>query len=257
MRLGLVALVLAALAAPASISVASAPRSLEKTVVKPLRLREQCLRRAERSHVVRFRAADGTRLLGVVFGRGRSGVVLSHGLRGDLCSWTAEARKLAARGYRVLAFDSRGHGSSATRTGAARWRVDLDAAAAARELRRRGVASVVLAGSSMGGIAVLVAAADLTPPVSGVVSLSGPRSFVLLDAEKAVRRMQVPVLFAAAEFDDPFQVDARALYEAAASSEKRLEILPGSGDHGTRLLRNAPPRAAFNAFLAAHSTAPA
>jgi hypothetical protein len=84
-------------------------------------------------------------------------------------------------------------------------------------------------------------------------SLSAPRSFVLLDAEAAARRLQVPVLFAVAEFDGTLPEDARALYEAAASSERPLEILPGSCDHGTRLLRNPPLRGAVDVFLAAHS----
>jgi esterase/lipase len=258
MRQRFVVLALLVLGAAGAVWAAPAPGSTERAVaqprLKPLPLREKCLRRTERLRVVRFRAADGIRLLGVTFGRGRSGVVLAHGLRNDFCSWVPYARTLAARGYRVLAFDFRGHGSSATQRGTNTWRNDLDVVGAVRELRRRGVASVVLAGSSLGGTAALTAAATISPPVQGVISLSAPRSWVLMDAENAVRRMQVPVLFLAAELDDPLQDDARALYEASASGDRRLEILPGSGAHGTRLLPHPPMRAAIEGFLAGHSS---
>src|SRR5262249_58402337 len=58
-------------------------------------------------HLVRFRAADGARLLGVALGRGGVGVVLSHQLGSDFCEWVPYAKKLSREGYRTLAFSFR------------------------------------------------------------------------------------------------------------------------------------------------------
>ena len=92
-----------------------------------------------------------------------------------LCEWLPTARSYARLGYRVLVFDF--HDQD---------RVDDDVVAAVAELRRRGVARVVLVGSSMGGTAVLVAAARIRPAVAGVVSLSELAVLRDLDARTAV-----------------------------------------------------------------------
>ena len=114
--------------------------------------------------MVRFRAADRVRLIGVMVGRGPRGVVLAHqggGAPPNLCSWMPYARQLARAGFRVLAFDHRNSGSSARVGSPTRaWRVDLDVRGAVAELRRRGATSVVLGGASLGGTAVLAAAAS-------------------------------------------------------------------------------------------------
>ena len=64
----------------------------------------------------------------------------------------------------------------------------------------------------------------------------------------------MPTLFASAEDDDPFDDDARTLFEAsAASADKRLELL-------SRRARTAPgllcdpsvPKALFDDCVAAH-----
>jgi pimeloyl-ACP methyl ester carboxylesterase len=145
----------------------------------------------------------------------------------------AYARTLAKVGFRVLAYDSRSHGSSAK---ARLLRLDLDIRGAVTELRRRGAGAVVLAGSSAGASGVLVGAGSIQPPVQGVVSLSAPRGLGPIDAEAAMPRLRVPVLFVAAEQDDGVAAEARLLHQTAAASDKRLEIVP-SGEHGTDLLR--------------------
>ena len=78
----------------------------------PLKLTDHCVTKADRSHVVRFAASDGTRLIGLQVGSGPRGVVLAHGYRSSLCEWLPQARRLARGGYRVLVFDHRNHGSS-------------------------------------------------------------------------------------------------------------------------------------------------
>src|SRR5687768_14374802 len=81
---------------------------------------------------LRFRAADGTSLVGHVFGSGRKAVILGHQSQGSLCEWLPYARRLARLGYTALAVDFRGHGLSQARTGAAANRLGLDLAAAVK-----------------------------------------------------------------------------------------------------------------------------
>jgi pimeloyl-ACP methyl ester carboxylesterase len=170
-----------------------------------------------------FPAADGP-TAGVVLGRGRTGMVLGHQAGSDLCEWLPRARELAKQGRQVLAFD---FGPSA--------HITQDMVAAAAELRRRGVTRMVLVGSSMGGTAAIAAAAEITPLVAGVVSLSGPEEYQGADAATAAPKLRVPVLFVAAEDDPPFDDAARALYKAVPGHDKQLVILEGGG-HGTSLL---------------------
>ena len=220
---------------------------------RPLKFRHSCATKAERSHVVRFRASDRVRLIGVELGRGPRGVVLAHQGASDLCIWLPYGRALAARGYRVLVFDHRGFGSSGSPGRSIRRnRVDYDVLGAIRTLRARGATSVVLAGGSLGGAAVVSAGARATPPVNGVISLSAPASFGRLDLVKAARALQVPVLFVAEEEDQPFSDDARTMYEACPSADKQLAVLPGV-DHGIFMLREPSIRALVDDFLARHS----
>jgi alpha-beta hydrolase superfamily lysophospholipase len=239
----------------AGVSTPSARPAAETKAPKPLKLRETCVRRSDRATVVRFRAADGVRLLGVMLGRGRAAVVLAHESgTATLCSWLPYGRTLARRGYRVLVFDARGHGSSsASRSPSRRFRVDLDAAAAAREMRRRGARSVVLAGGSFGAMASIAAGASLRPPVDGVVPVSPGVTFRGLDAEEAARRLNVPTLFVVAQEDAGFPEAARTLYEATATPDKRLLVVAGFGHGSDVLALSAEARAAVDRFIDDHS----
>lgn len=251
-RTALLAAVTVGIAAVA-VGVSASPAKTVK--LRPLVLKERCVTRAERQRVLRFKAVDGVRLIGVEFGRGQRVVVLAHqgGAPPNLCGWVPYARTLAAAGYRVLVFDHRKFGSSGR---ASHWRradrVDLDVLGAIRTLRARGARSVVLGGASLGGAAVLAAAPHATPAVDGVISFSSPRNYVNVSALAGVQASNVPVLFLAEEDDDPFDDDARALFEASAARDKQLEIYPG-GEHGFRLLRNPSTRALVHSFLARHS----
>jgi dienelactone hydrolase len=173
----------------------------------------------------------------VVLGQGRTGVVLGHQAGSDLCEWMPRARALARSGRQVLAFDFGPSGH-----------IKQDMLAAAAELRRRGVTRMVLVGSSMGGTAAIAAAAEITPPVAGVVSLSGPEEYRGADAATAAPKLRVPVLFVVAHDDPPFADDARALYKAVPGHDKRLLILQGGG-HGTSLLEFGDQAARVRAEL--------
>lgn len=104
----------------------------------------------------------------------------------------------------------------------------------------------------MGGTAVLVGGVNARPAVDGVVALSAPSEISRMDGVAAARRLQVPVLYVAGDKDDPFDDDARALYEATASAAKSLEILD-SGYHGTQFVRyDAVGGSLIERFIAAH-----
>src|SRR5690349_1426676 len=138
MSLRLAAVVLVFVALLSAMRVSAPPAQTQR--VKPLRLREICVKRVERRHIVRFTASDG--------------------VPPNLCGWLPYARALAAAGYRVLVFDHRGFGSSGSTSRRSRAnRVDFDVLGAIRTLRARGVQSIVLGGASLGGAAVLGAAA--------------------------------------------------------------------------------------------------
>jgi pimeloyl-ACP methyl ester carboxylesterase len=222
----------------------------------PPRLVDWCATKADRKAAIRFRAADGARLIGVLLGpaRARSGVVLSHEGSGGLCNWLFYGRRLARQGHRVLAYDAAGFASSPGSRDR-RWRYDHDVAGAARELRRRGVQRIVLVGGSLGAMSSIVAGADITPPVNGVVAVSPGAVFSGLDARAGASRLRVPVLYLAAEDDPGFPEIARSLYASTPSVEKQLVVRP-TGGHGYQMLRNAagaPNRELVDAFVRAHT----
>ena len=216
-------------------------RFLHARLARPLPLLDSCLSSAERASALRFFAADDTPLVGVMVGTGPRGIVLAHGSASTLCEWLLYARELAASGYRVLAYDASGL-----------LHVDLDAEAAVEALRRAGAKRVAVMGSSLGALAVDIAGATLPEQPNAVVSLSAPSSVGPLRALDAVARLSAPVLFMAAQDDQPFSDDARSLYAAAASSDKTLRVVPGSA-HGVDLLQDASLRAFVWSFIAAHT----
>ena len=203
-----------------------------------------------------FYAADGTKLVGHRFGKGTTAVILAHQSEGSLCDWVPYARRLASQGYFVFPVDFRGYGFSQIRTGAASTRFAADLAATAKALRKLGKKKVFLVGASMGGLASLVAGANVTPAVTGVVSISSPARFRGMDALKTAPRLRVPVLYLAAAGDDnagfDFSQDAEAMHAATASNDKRLEVLPGSL-HGIGLIAGSTrAKAAVEGFLKGH-----
>lgn len=248
-------LVIAAAAAVALSAGAADSDSAQRPRVKPLVLYENCLTRAERRRAVRFTTFDRVRLIGVELGSGPRAVILAHqGGGGEgpwLCAWMRYARVLALQGYRVLAFDHRGFGSSGRTTHYTRaTRVDFDVLAAIQVMRARGARQIVLAGASLGGAAVLSAAALAPAQVDGVISFASPQVFGRVDALAASRALRVPALFVSAAEDDNFAEEARALYEASGSPDKRLAIVPGFV-HGAPVLRDPATRQLVDAWIQA------
>jgi len=123
-----------------------------------------------------LRTSDGVLLAGRSWpasGDRRAAVVLAHGFSAskDEPAVVAVAEALQHRGYDVVCYDARGHGSSEGDCTLG----DLerhDVAAAVAEARQR-CGSVVLVGASMGAIAVLRYAVS-DPDLAGVVTVSSP-----------------------------------------------------------------------------------
>lgn len=109
--------------------------------------------------------SDGGIVHGDLYGGGSRGVVLLHGGRFNKESWAAQARILSDTGFRVLAIDFRGYGESVGPGQSDRFTapLHLDALAAVRFLRHRGVESVAILGASLGGHAAANALAAASP----------------------------------------------------------------------------------------------
>jgi len=227
--------------------VASLPRvrvTSVPTTTAPAGVGAQCLTPQERPNTVRFSSRNGAELTAAVFGEGRRGIVLAHQSPGDLCDWAPYARELAKTGYQALSLDLNGNGGSTPSRGTpSDAQFDLDVAAAVGVLRGRGVEKIVLIGASLGGAAVVKAAAEVEPPVAGVISLSAPATTSGVDALAAARELDVPALFMAAENDPVAAQAAEEMHDAAPKQHARLEIYPGVS-HGTALLnREVEPKA--------------
>lgn len=240
------------------------------TLLRPLKPLKQPSARCGAPHskatLVRFKAADGTGLDGVIVGSGTAGVVLAHEYNNDLCGAWPFANYLAKRGYRALAIDMRCFGRSACPQGDAAGRVVDDLVAAVAELRHRGVTKVAVVGASMGGSAALIAATRVQPSIDAVVELSGeanPTSLlhIPLNAQATVQQLTVPAMFVVANLDQFTSVDeTRAMHQADKTADKRLLVLPSQFDgfHGWQVLTEAS--GAFSstatkvaAFIAAHT----
>ncbi len=193
------------------------------------------------SEALRFRAGDGTRLAGRIFGAGDVGVVLAHQIDNDQTAWFEVASELAAHGFAVLTFDFRGYcpggigGCSEPGALADTW---MDVLGAARVLRERGATRVWLVGASVGGDACLQAASTGPPDLAGVITLSSPKFLGAYDIRPATMEpIAVPKLFIAGRRDGDAPSSARRFY--AWSSEPKAILLVPTGEHGTDLFRFA------------------
>ncbi len=163
-------------------------------------------------------------------------------------------KKAAGLGYPVFAFDFRNGGDSQERRYPGNRRCGADVAAAVKAVRRLGATKVFSVGASLGGSAVLQATANVRPPVTSVVSVSGAAE--LVDAIAAVRRVEVPAPYLADDHDTPFQNDARRLFAATAARDKTLKFIAGRARQPARR-RERRGRATIEAFLSRSRATPA
>jgi non-heme chloroperoxidase len=100
---------------------------------------------------------DGTMLRAVIAGDGPP-VILAHGYTATLAEWNVVWDELLARGFRVIAFDHRGHGSS--NLGSDGIGSQPMAADVAAVLKHFDVRDGILVGHSMGGFVTIRAMLD-------------------------------------------------------------------------------------------------
>lgn len=172
-------------------------------------------------------------------GSGLIGIVVDHQAGQNLCGSMAWADTFAAEGYLAIApsLDDEYQVS--------------ETEAAVGYLRAHGATKIVLLGASMGGTAVLIAAAQLEPPVQAVISVSGPAAYSPLDASVTAPKLTVPVFYSAGADDESFAADETMMYRATAEKDKVLDIVPGSSDHGFDLLGSLLEK--VNVFIGAHA----
>ena len=170
------------------------------------------------------------RLAAVSIGTGSVAVILAHQVSGSLCEWWPYARSLAAR-FRVVAFDFDGFGASPSGDG----NYPGEVAAAANWARHHGSRRIILMGASMGGTAVMVAAAHLGDRAAGVIDLSGPATFGDVNALSAARHVHAPVMFGYARLDTAFAADVRRVRAATAARDKPVVSVGGMA-HGVDLV---------------------
>jgi 3-oxoadipate enol-lactonase len=119
---------------------------------------------------VPFAAAAGVRIRYELAGPERAPVVvLSHSLGADLAMWDPQARALAER-FRVLRYDSRGHGESAVPP--APWSLEAVARDVLALLDALGLERVHFCGLSMGGLVGMWLGANAAERVERLVLCS-------------------------------------------------------------------------------------
>lgn len=135
-------------------AVAGATVAVERAVVRRLRKRPDPDREGglsvEFERTWRMPSHDGGEIFVAESGAGPT-ILLSHGVTLSVQTWTKQFLSLVAAGFRVVAFDHRGHGSSTVgddRHGLDQLAADMRSVVEGLDLR-----DVVIVGHSMGGIA--------------------------------------------------------------------------------------------------------
>jgi pimeloyl-ACP methyl ester carboxylesterase len=114
---------------------------------------------------------DGVALAGEEAGEGTP-VILLHGLTASRRYVVHGSRALERGGHRVVAYDARGHGASASAPDAAAYGYALLAADLEAVLDDRGLDRAVLAGASMGAHTIVRFALDHPDRVAGMVLIT-------------------------------------------------------------------------------------
>ncbi|MGQ5639870.1 MULTISPECIES: hypothetical protein [unclassified Streptomyces] len=197
-------------------SRSSAPAPRKATAVPDLRLSETAAPPCFAGSGATAHLQPGTsRSRIVTLGSGPRGVVLAPISWGDACEWAAEAKRLAAAGYRVASID---WGTDRQRT----------VSHATRLLRAQGADRVAWVGGCMGGNVML----GLAPKTSGAerpVGVAGISPLASLGGYGTSASTPYDGrLFLLGTADDPL-ADARRLHEVAASfPSAEVVVLPGT-----------------------------
>ena len=208
----------------------------------------------EASTPTTFENDDGRALAGRLFGPGdaSAGVVLAHGFSANQESWFPFADRLGDEGYRVLTFNFRGYcpqgGGGCSEGQRSVEDAPADLRSAIEALRADGASRIAVVGSSMGGTASLLVAADDAVELVAVVAMSAPAQFQgLAVGPDQLAAIEEPKLFIAGTEDASAAATAQAFFDSSLQP-KRLEILT-TGDHGAEILRGNQGEQARNAIL--------
>lgn len=199
--------------------------------------------------------SDGVRLAAALLGGGPRGLVLIHHGEKDMCQWVRYARRWAAEGYRVVAFDLRCHGLSECTAGDG---YPADVAAAVDAARAGGAERVVLVGGALGGTVALVAGARLGQRVAGVVALSAEKLSTVAgggDGSGTAARIRAPLLMVNTARDAAAMpaAEAEAFLAAVPGRDKQRVVRPGT-THGCEMLNTGGDLPALvDRFLAEHT----
>ncbi len=187
---------------------------------------------------VDFTSEDGLALKGTVYSpQAREklpGVILAHMYQNSRVSWDEYARKLAGKGFVVLAFDFRACGESEGDSMDVA-NQDKDAMAAAEllaSMARVDRDRIGAAGASMGGMAVVIAAAK-SELIKAVLTVAAPPSWQGSEPIDYVHKVSPrPILFIGAKHDAHLTLRAaRAMYLRAGDPRKWM--LLDTNRHGS------------------------
>jgi pimeloyl-ACP methyl ester carboxylesterase len=185
----------------------------------------------EGSKHVTIDTPDGETLDAVEMGSGSDVVIMSHGATGTMEGFYPLIAPMVEDGWRVIDYDARGVGDS---TGGPEDDRTTDLRAAVTYARDTGAETIVLIGASLGASLSIAMAKDLD--ADGLISLSAPAEAANATEAAAGLRDTIPLMFAAAEGNEPYATDAGTLAEAAGVD---AVIVEGSG-HGTGMFGDNP-----------------
>lgn len=192
---------------------------------------------------ISFPTVDGGIVYANAYGGGDRGVVLAHGGRFNKESWEKQAQIVAAAGFRVLAFDFRGHGRSRGPTNEhSNEDRRFDVLASVKYLRNTGAVSVSVIGASMGGD-YAAEAAEAEPDLIDRLVLLAAGAYTPLGRAKA-RKLFIMSRDDVIGNNKPRMPAIRDQYERA-SGPKEFVVLEGSAhaqvlfqtDQGDRVMR--------------------
>lgn len=162
-------------------------------------------------------------------------VILIHGAGGSREGVRGHADMLARHGYGVLALDLRGHGASEGATNRFGWQGTRDVGAAVAYLRARPeVRAIGGLGSSLGGEALLGAAADY-PEVRAIAADGAtqrcPEELMALPSERPLyRNFTARVMYAAVQLFSGEAPPRPLLGSMVEADSTRYMLIAGGGD---------------------------
>jgi dienelactone hydrolase len=176
---------------------------------------------------------------------GSPGVVLLHQYTQNDEQWGELPEQLAARGYRTLAFNLRGHGDSDPYGGGALSGILTDPAGAPRDVDaaiayletdgQADPARIAVVGTSIGANLAVASAIDGKAKTYVAFSARQPPTEAL--AGKTAAGMS-SVFYLAGENDAGGQAaDSQTMHDAT-SDPRSIHVYPGTADHGIALLKN-------------------